>query len=65
MLTVIEELKQQGAQVIVPSMAFGVDNGRPEELVYIEAEKKRDADHHGLRHHEIIRVDPENENSGD
>lgn len=39
-LTVIEELKQQGAQVIVPSMAFGVDNGRPEELVYIEAEKK-------------------------
>lgn len=39
-LTVIDELKQQGAQVIVPSMAFGVDNGRPEELVYIEAEKK-------------------------
>ncbi|WP_405110824.1 hydantoinase/oxoprolinase family protein [Paenibacillus sp. FSL K6-1217] len=37
---VIDELKQQGAQVIVPSMAFGVDNGRPEELVYIEAEKK-------------------------
>ncbi|OMF94908.1 hydantoinase/oxoprolinase family protein [Paenibacillus sp. FSL R7-0337] len=39
-LAVIDELKQQGAQVIVPSMAFGVDNGRPEELVYIEAEKK-------------------------
>lgn len=39
-LTVIGELRQQGAQVIVPSMAFGVDNGRPEELVYIEAEKK-------------------------
>ncbi|WP_246553470.1 hydantoinase/oxoprolinase family protein [Paenibacillus tritici] len=39
-LAVIDELKRQGAQVIVPSMAFGVDNGRPEELVYIEAEKK-------------------------
>lgn len=39
-LSVIDDLKQQGAQVIVPSMAFGVDNGRPEELVYIEAEKK-------------------------
>ncbi|WP_238649407.1 hydantoinase/oxoprolinase family protein [Paenibacillus piscarius] len=39
-MAVIDELKQQGAQVIVPSMAFGVDNGRPEELVYIEAEKK-------------------------
>lgn len=39
-VTVIDELKRQGAQVIVPSMAFGVDNGRPEELVYIEAEKK-------------------------
>ncbi|NQX48033.1 hydantoinase/oxoprolinase family protein [Paenibacillus tritici] len=39
-LAVIDELKRQGAQVIVPSMAFGVDNGRPEELVYIEAEKQ-------------------------
>lgn len=39
-LQVIDDLKRQGAQVIVPSMAFGVDNGRPEELVYIEAEKK-------------------------
>ncbi|MEK4329557.1 hydantoinase/oxoprolinase family protein [Paenibacillus sp. FSL R7-0312] len=40
LLQVIDDLKRQGAQVIVPSMAFGVDNGRPEELVYIEAEKK-------------------------
>lgn len=37
---VIDDLKKQGAQVIVPSMAFGVDNGRPEKMVYEEAEKK-------------------------
>lgn len=36
----INNLKNQGAQVIVPSMAFGVDNGRPEQMVYEEAEKK-------------------------
>lgn len=37
---VIEDLEGQGAQVIVPSMAFGVDNGRPEQLVYEKAENK-------------------------
>ena len=37
---VIEELTAQGAQVIVPSMAFGVDNGKPEQMVFEEAEKK-------------------------
>lgn len=37
---VINDLISQGAQVVVPSMAFGVDNGRPEEIVYNEAEKK-------------------------
>jgi len=36
---VINGLKNQGAQVIVPSMAFGVDDGRPEKMVYEEAEK--------------------------
>lgn len=37
---VIDDLKKQGAQVLVPSMAFGVDNGRPEQIIYEEAEKK-------------------------
>ena len=37
---VIDRLREQGAQVIVPSMAFGVDNGRPEKLVSAQAEKK-------------------------
>ena len=37
---VIDELKKQGAQVLVPSMAFGVDNGQPEKLVYEAAKKK-------------------------
>ena len=37
---VIDELKNQGAQVLVPSMAFGVDNGEPEKLVYEAAKKK-------------------------
>ena len=39
-LDVINDLVKQGAQVIVPSMAFGVDNGRPEAVVYEKAEKK-------------------------
>lgn len=37
---VISELKEQGAQVLVPSMAFGVDDGKPEKLVYEVATKK-------------------------
>jgi N-methylhydantoinase A/oxoprolinase/acetone carboxylase beta subunit len=40
LLQIIDELKKQGAQVIVPSMAFGVDNDKPEKSVYAEAEKK-------------------------
>jgi N-methylhydantoinase A/oxoprolinase/acetone carboxylase beta subunit len=39
-LQMINELKEQGAQVIVPSMAFGVDNDKPEKLVFSVAEKK-------------------------
>ncbi len=39
-LQVIGNLKEQGAQVIVPSMAFGVDDGKLEKMVYKEAEKK-------------------------
>lgn len=39
-LDVINDLVKQGAQVIVPSMAFGVDNGKPEAVVYEKAEKK-------------------------
>ena len=35
----IASLKEQGAQVIVPSMAFGVDDGRYEEEIY-EAAKE-------------------------
>ncbi len=38
-LEVIDSLKQNGAQVIVPSMAFGVDDGKLEKLVYEEAGK--------------------------
>jgi len=37
---IINDLKNQGAQVIVPSMAFGVDDGRPEKMVYEETDKK-------------------------
>lgn len=37
---VINELKEQGAQVLVASMAFGVDDGKPEKLVYEAAKKK-------------------------
>lgn len=36
----IDDLKGQGAQVIVSSMAFGVDNGGPEKLVCETAEEK-------------------------
>ena len=36
----VDELKEKGAQVIVSSMAFGVDNSGPEQLVY-EAGKKK------------------------
>ena len=39
-LQVISDLKAQGTQVIVASMAFGVDNGKPEKMVYEEAQKK-------------------------
>ncbi len=39
-LQAINNLKGMGAQVIVPSMAFGVDDGRPEKMVYEEAEKE-------------------------
>lgn len=37
---VINDLKEQGAQVLVSSMAFGVDNGGPEKLVYEVATAK-------------------------
>lgn len=37
---VINELQKEGAQVLVPSMAFGVDDGKPEKMVYEAAEKK-------------------------
>lgn len=36
----IGNLTGQGAQVIVSSMAFGVDNSKPEKMVYEEATKK-------------------------
>lgn len=36
----VEELKKRGAQVIVSSMAFGVDDNGPEKLVHDAAEKK-------------------------
>lgn len=36
----LDDLKQQGAQVIVSSMAFGVDDGRPEQMVYEIAKVK-------------------------
>lgn len=39
-LKLINELKQLGAQVLVPSMAFGVDDDKAEKMVYEEAEKK-------------------------
>lgn len=39
-LDTINSIQEQGAQVIVSSMAFGVDNGKPEQIVYEEAEKK-------------------------
>lgn len=38
--TVLEELKSEGAEVIVASMAFGVDNLSEEEHVYQRAEAK-------------------------
>ncbi len=38
-LQVITALKEEGAQVIVPSMAFGVDDGKLEKMVYEEAGK--------------------------
>ena len=37
---VIEHISNEGAQVIVSSMAFGVDNGAPEKIVYEVASKK-------------------------
>lgn len=37
---ILNELQKQGAQVIVSSMAFGVDDSGPEQLVY-EASKKK------------------------
>jgi N-methylhydantoinase A/oxoprolinase/acetone carboxylase beta subunit len=36
----IEDIKKQGAEVAVSSMAFGVDDGRPERMVYEVADKK-------------------------
>jgi N-methylhydantoinase A/oxoprolinase/acetone carboxylase beta subunit len=36
----IEEIKKQGAEVAVSSMAFGVDDGSPEKMVYEVASKK-------------------------
>lgn len=37
----IQDLEDKGAKVLVSSMAFGVDNGEPEEIVY-EAAKDKD-----------------------
>ncbi|WP_315065967.1 hydantoinase/oxoprolinase family protein [uncultured Clostridium sp.] len=37
---VIDDITNQGAQVVVSSMAFGVDDGRPEKIVYEVADKK-------------------------
>lgn len=37
---IIDEITKLGAQVIVSSMAFGVDDGRPERMVYEVADKK-------------------------
>lgn len=37
---IIDEVTNQGANVIVSSMAFGVDDGGPEKLVYQVADKK-------------------------
>jgi len=36
----LEELQKQGAQVIVSSMAFGVDDAGPEQMVYEAAKEK-------------------------
>jgi N-methylhydantoinase A len=36
----IEDIKKQGAEVAVSSMAFGVDDGEPERMVYEVADKK-------------------------
>lgn len=37
----ISQLQSKGARVLVASMAFGVDDGKPEQIVY-EASKKKD-----------------------
>ena len=37
----MDELQKQGAQVIVSSMAFGVDDSGPEKLVYEAAQEKK------------------------
>lgn len=37
---VIDDLKSQGVQVVIASLAFGVDNGEPEKMVYEAAKKK-------------------------
>lgn len=37
---VVDELKNQGVQVLIASLAFGVDNGEPERMVYEVAKKK-------------------------
>lgn len=37
---IIDELRKQGAQVLVSSMAFGVDNAKPEMMVYEVAKQK-------------------------
>jgi N-methylhydantoinase A/oxoprolinase/acetone carboxylase beta subunit len=56
---VIEELTAQGAQVIVPSMAFGVDNGKPEQMVF----EKRPSYNDGFRYYKIIWINQKNKNS--
>lgn len=38
--SVINSMQEKGAQVFVSSMAFGVDNGGPEQMVYEVASKK-------------------------
>lgn len=37
---VIDDITKKGAQVVVSSMAFGVDDGGPEKMVYEVADKK-------------------------
>ncbi len=62
-LQIINDLKDQGAQVIVASMAFGVDDGSPEKMVFEEADKKRIPTTIG--YYKTVRINQKNQNSSD